>query len=91
VNLARVCGRVVATRRVAELGGHRLVLLQPLDEALADQGALLVAVDPLVRAGADAVVWFVHGVDAVDALDAREPIDAAVVGLADQVSRGPGR
>jgi microcompartment protein CcmK/EutM len=88
VNLARVCGRVVATRRVAELGGHRLVLLQPLDDALAAQGAPLVAVDPLVGAGADAVVWYVNGVDAVDALEAREPIDAAVVGLADHVSRG---
>jgi microcompartment protein CcmK/EutM len=90
VNLARVCGRIVAPRRVAELGGHRLVLLQPLDETLAAQGAPLVAVDPLVRAGADAVVWYVNGVDAVDALEAREPIDAAVVGLADHVSPGSG-
>ena len=38
VNLARVEGRVVASRRVDELGSARLVLLQPLDEHEAPSG-----------------------------------------------------
>jgi len=86
VNLARVVGRVVATRRVDELGTARLVLLEPLDEHGAVAGAPLVAADPEVRAGEGATVWFVNGSDAVDALPAREPVDAVVVGLVDRVT-----
>jgi len=86
VNLARVEGRIVATRRVDELGSARLVLLQPLDEHEAPVGRALVAADPDVRAGAGATVWFVNGSDAVDALPAREPVDAVVVGLVDRIS-----
>jgi microcompartment protein CcmK/EutM len=86
VNLARVIGRVVATRRVDELGTARLVLLQPVDEHGVPAGAALVAADPTVRAGDGATVWCVHGSDAVDALEQREPVDAVVVGLVDRVS-----
>jgi microcompartment protein CcmK/EutM len=45
-----------------------------------------VAADPEVRAGAGATVWFVNGSDAVDALPAREPVDAVVVGLVDRIT-----
>jgi microcompartment protein CcmK/EutM len=86
VNLARVVGRVVATRRVDELGTARLVLLQSIDEHGVDQGPPLVAADPDVRAGDGSTVWFVNGSDAIDALAAREPVDAVVVGLVDRVS-----
>jgi microcompartment protein CcmK/EutM len=89
VNLARIVGRVVATRRVDELGSARLVLLQPLDEREAAQGAPLVAADPDVRAAEGSTVWFVSGSDAVDALPAREPVDAVVVGLVDRVTAVP--
>ena len=88
MNLARVVGRVVATRRVEELGTARLVLLQRLDERGAELGSPLVAADPDVRAGEGATVWFVNGSDAVDALPAREPVDAVVVGLVDRISGG---
>ena len=86
VNLARVEGRVVASRRVEELGSARLVLLQPLDEHEQPAGRALVAADPEIRAGAGATVWFVNGSDAVDALPAREPVDAVVVGLVDRIT-----
>ena len=66
--------------------------MQPVDEAGADEGHALVAADPLVRAAAGDVIWFVNGVDAVDALrraaagrrrdrrDARPVTPARVVG-----------
>ena len=77
---------MVASRRVEELGSARLVLLQPLDEHEQPAGRALVAADPEVRAGAGATVWFVNGSDAVDALPAREPVDAVVVGLVDRIT-----
>jgi microcompartment protein CcmK/EutM len=82
MNLARVRGRVTATRRVAELGPSRLVLLEPLSGPDGPP-RLLVAADPFIGAGAGALVWYVAGSDAVDALDTPAPIDAAVVGLVD--------
>jgi microcompartment protein CcmK/EutM len=84
VNLGRVTGRLTCTNRVAELGAHRLAIVQPVDEAGADQGRPLVAVDGLVRASPGDLVWFVNGYDAVDAFDERQPIDAAIVGLVDR-------
>jgi microcompartment protein CcmK/EutM len=83
MNLARVAGRVVCGRQVPELGSYRLALLQPVDEAGADEGQPIVAADPLVRAAAGAVVWYVNGVDAVDAFDAPQPVDAVIVGMRD--------
>jgi microcompartment protein CcmK/EutM len=83
VNLGRVTGRVVCGRQVAELGPYRLALVQPVDEAGADEGWPIVAADPLVRAAAGAVVWYVNGVDAVDAFEAPQPVDAVIVGMRD--------
>ncbi len=80
MNLAQVAGHVVVTRRVAELGPQRLVVLAP-----DGGGAPLVALDPLVGASAGALVWYVNGSDAADALEAPQPVDAVVVGLADTV------
>ncbi len=84
MNLGRVVGRVTCSRRVAELGAHRLAMVQPVDETGAVQGGVVVAVDAVVRAAAGDVVWFVNGYDAVDAFDERQPIDAAIVGMADR-------
>ncbi len=83
MNLARVIGRVVCGRQVPELGSYRLALVQPVDEAGSDEGRPVVAADPLVRAAAGAVVWYVNGVDAVDAFDAPQPVDAVIVGMRD--------
>jgi ethanolamine utilization protein EutN len=83
VNAGRVIGRVTATRRVAELGAARLVLLQPVDQDDRDQGDPIVASDPLVGAGVGCVVWYVNGSDAADAFDHRQPVDAAIVGMFD--------
>jgi microcompartment protein CcmK/EutM len=76
-------GRVVCGRQVNELGAYRLALVQPVDDAGEDEGSAIVAADPLVRAAAGAVVWYVNGVDAVDAFDAPQPVDAVIVGMRD--------
>jgi microcompartment protein CcmK/EutM len=84
VNLGRVTGRVVCARRVEELGQYGLLLVQPVDETGAAEGHTLVAADPLVHAAAGDVIWFVNGVDAVDALDGPQPVDAVIVGMRDR-------
>ncbi len=82
MNLGEIRGVVVAPARVPELGERRLVLIQPLDEQQEPIGRMVVAADPVVSAGEGALVWYVNGSDAADALLERfQPVDAAVVGL----------
>lgn len=91
MNLGTVRGVVVASHRVQELTERRLVLVQPLDEEERPQGRVLVAVDPVVSAGEGALVWFVSGSDATDALpETFQPVDAAIVGLVASIRKaGP--
>lgn len=88
MNLGTVRGVVVASHRAPELAERRLVVVQPLDEEERPQGRTVVAVDPVVSAGEGALVWFVSGSDATDALaDPFQPADAAIVGLVASIRR----
>ena len=90
MNLGVVRGVVVADQRVTELSERRLVLVQPVDEAGLEQGRVLVALDPVVSASDGALVWFVSGSDATDALsEPFQPADAAVVGLVSSIKDAP--
>jgi microcompartment protein CcmK/EutM len=82
MRLGRVRGVVISEHRAPELIERRLVVVQPVDELERDDGAMLVALDPVVSASEGALIWFVGGSDATDALEERgQPADAAVVGL----------
>ena len=37
-----------------------------------------------MHAAAGDVIWFVNGVDAVDAFDGPQPVDAVIVGMRDR-------
>jgi len=88
VNLGVVRGTVVCEHRAPELVERRLVIVQPVDEEERDAGMPLVALDPLVNAAEGALVWFVSGSDATDALpDPTQPADAAIVGLVSSIRR----
>lgn len=93
MNFGRVVGRLIATRRAVGFSEPRLVLLQPIDEHLADRGSAIVAVDPLQNAGLEDLVYYVSGSDAASAVvPSFQPIDAAIVGLVDGYSDfGPER
>ena len=92
MNLGHVRGIVVAQHRLSELSERRLVLVEPVDEEGYSQGKMLVALDPLVSAADGALVWYVSGSDAVDALDDPfQPADAAIVGLVASVRKEVGR
>ena len=90
MNLGVIQGVVVSDHRVPELTERRLVVVQPVDESGAEQGRPLVALDPVVSASDCALIWYVSGSDATDALgEPFQPADAAVVGLVASI-RGAG-
>lgn len=86
MNLGRVTGRVVATRRTPGLEGVKLLWLQPLDERLQPKGAQLVACDS-VHSGIGDVVFWIGGREATYPLPVQfVPVDATILGHVEQVS-----
>jgi ethanolamine utilization protein EutN len=86
--LARVIGHVWCTRKVATMDGLKLLLIQPIDDALKDVGSAIAAADTS-QAGVGDVVMFVTAREAVVAVtgdaDHLTPVDAAVTGIVDSV------
>lgn len=87
--LARVIGRVVATRQYEGLAGVPLQWIQPLDEDGAAMGDALVAC-AVVSTGPGDLVQFVDGREAALACpEPFVPVDAAIIGFVEEaVSSG---
>jgi len=83
MQLARVIGDVVVTRKDEQLDGIKLLLLQPLTPEREAAGRPLVAVDA-VGAGVGEEVFFVRGKEASFPFHpAMPPVDAGIVGIVD--------
>jgi microcompartment protein CcmK/EutM len=83
MQLARVVGDVVVTRKDENLSGRTLLVLQPIGADGAPAGRTLVAVDA-VGAGVGETVFFVRGKEAsFPFLPDEVPADAGVVGIVD--------
>ena len=80
MQIARVIGTVVATRKDENLGGITLLMVQPLTPTREPAGRPLVAVDA-VGAGVGEEVFFVRGREASFPVEA--PVDAGIVGIVD--------
>ena len=88
MQLARIVGTVVATRKDDNLRGFKLLLMQPLAPDGRPSGRSLVGVDA-VGAGVGETVFFVRGREAsFPFLPRQVPTDAAVVGSVDHWSAG---
>ena len=86
MQLARVIGNVVVTRKDEQLAGIKLLLLQPLTPSREAAGRPLVAVDA-VGAGVGEEVFFVRGKEASFPFHpAAPPVDAGIVGIVDHWS-----
>jgi microcompartment protein CcmK/EutM len=86
MQLARVIGDVVATRKEPAFSGIKLLLIQPVTADGRDAGRPLVAVDS-VGAGIGERVFFVRGKEASFPFHPAEvPTDAGVVGIVDHWS-----
>ena len=83
MQLARVIGSVVSTVKDANLGGHKLLMLQPIAPNRTAVGRTVVALDA-VGAGVGEHVFFVRGREATfPFLPGEPPADACVVGIVD--------
>ena len=83
MQLARVIGDVVATRKDESLVGITLLVVQPLTPDHQPTGRPLVAVDA-VGAGIGEEVFFVRGKEASFPFHPVEaPVDAGIVGIVD--------
>ena len=86
MQLARVIGDVVSTRKDDGLQSLKLLVLQPLSPDGHDTGKTLVAVDA-VGAGVGEKVFFVRGKEAsFPFYPTVVPADAGVVGIVDHCS-----
>ncbi len=83
MQLARVIGTVVATRKDENLAGITLLMVQPLTPRREPAGRPLVVVDS-VGAGVGEEVFFVRGREAsFPFYPVEAPVDAGIVGIVD--------
>ena len=84
--LAKVIGNVWSTKKIESISALRLLVVQPLGKNLKPAGNLLIAADE-VGAGFGEMVIVSQGTPAMQAFgkDRLIPIDAVVVGIADNL------
>jgi microcompartment protein CcmK/EutM len=88
MQIAKVVGDVVATRKDENLAGLKLLILQPLTPAGEAVGRTLIAVDS-AGAGVGETVFFVRGKEATFPFYPVEaPVDAGIVGIVDHWDLG---
>jgi ethanolamine utilization protein EutN len=88
MQLARVIGDVVMTRKDEQLAGITLLIVQPLTPDRQPAGRPIVAVDSM-GAGVGEEVFFVRGKEASFPFHPAEPpVDAGIVGIVDRWDLG---
>jgi ethanolamine utilization protein EutN len=91
VQIARVVGDVVATRKHESHEGCKLLLVQPLNLDGTDRGNAVVAVDSVSAGVGDRVLLIMEGFSAMTSVGRpNSPIDMAVIGIIDQIDLLPG-
>jgi microcompartment protein CcmK/EutM len=89
MQLAKIIGQMVATRKDEHLVGITLLVVQPLGADRQAAGRPIVAVDS-VGAGVGEYVFFVRGKEASFPFHPAEPpVDAAIVGIVDNWDVSP--
>ena len=85
MQLARVVGTVVATRKDPRLEGKKLLIVKTISPDGKEDGNYLVAVDT-VSAGYRETVLIVQGSSARLAVECKDrPVDTAIIGIVDAV------
>jgi ethanolamine utilization protein EutN len=86
--LAKVTGSVVATQKVDNMRGQKLLVVEPLridQNKLVSTGRSFVTVDP-IGAGAGELVLITQGSSARFTPETKElPIDTVIIGIVDRV------
>ncbi len=85
MQLGRILGSIVSTRKIDELRGVRLVVMEPLDERREPTGPPMAAID-VVHAQVGDLIYWVGSREAAHALEPPFPAaDVAIVGIVDRV------
>ena len=88
MQLARVVGSVVATRKEESILGLKLLVVRPLDEEGKESGNAIVSADA-VGAGPDEIVLIAAGSSARQtAVTDKRPIDSVILAIVDSWSVG---
>ena len=83
MQLGRVAGTLVASRKEALMSGMKFLVVRQIDEANAETGAYIVAVDS-VGAGVGEVVLYASGSSARQTEITRDrPCDAVIMAIVD--------
>ena len=93
MDLARVLGSITATRKDPALEGTKICVLQPVDADLRPVRSPLIATDATGKRADGELVYFVESGDAIMTgldHDPRLPVDAAVIGIVDEVDHRGG-
>ena len=86
MDLGRVIGTVVASRKIEGIDGIRLLVVQPLQPDLSELGRPVIAADAVCSAGPGTLVWYTGSREASLALpEPFVPVDAAIVGIVDDI------
>jgi ethanolamine utilization protein EutN len=90
--LARVVGQVVSTMKRPQFEGAKLLLVQPETPDGERRGHSLLAIDSVGAGVSELVIVVLEGRAAGEALGRKlAPVDAAIVGIVDQVDVEAGR
>lgn len=87
MQLAKVIGTVIATRKYPGLEGSKILMIQPLTDDLKPSGKPLAAIDA-AQAGPNDLVHWISAREAALALpETFVPVDAAITGIVDDVNQ----
>ena len=86
MKLARVIGNVVATQKHPCYRGHKMLIVQPVDENGADSGVSFLSCDTVNAGPGDLVLVEQEGNSARQLLGTRDdPFHSVIVGVVDRV------
>jgi microcompartment protein CcmK/EutM len=86
MQIARVVGTLVSTKKHRKFAGAKLLLVQPLNADDTARGAVLLAVDGVGAGVSEKVLIVLEGRAAGEAIGTKgAPVDAAVVAIIDYV------
>jgi len=87
MQLARVIGTVVATRKDPSLEGAKILMIQPLTDDEKPSGGPIAAIDVAQAGEGDFVYWVTAREAALALPEPFSPVDAAIVAIVDEVHR----
>jgi microcompartment protein CcmK/EutM len=88
MQLARVVGTVVATRKEPNMMGLKLLVVRPIDEEGRESGNAIVSADA-VGAGPDEIVLIAAGSSARQTASTdKKPVDSVILAIVDSWSVG---